>query len=246
MRILLIEDDINMSNVLMAFLRTEGFTCDNTDSGEDGIQMLKLYTYDCVLLDLMLQGGINGMETLRRIRSAKQRVSVIIISGLNGISEKVKGLSIGADDYIEKPYHSKELVARIHAVVRRSLGYEDSKIEFGRLSINLQTKTAEADGIPLKLTGKEYAMLELMMLKKGYTLTKEDFLSYLYDERYGDHPALKIIDVFACKLRAKIQQALNSDAVFIETCWGRGYMLVNPDKDQQQNQNIKKKKLALG
>jgi len=232
MRILLVEDDKNTANTLVNALRAEGFTCDTTDTGEDAIQLTRLYQYDGIVLDLMLP-DMEGMELLRRLRSTKNQTPTIILSGLNGVSEKIRGLSAGADDYMEKPCNHKELIARLHAVVRRAMGYSDSKIALGRISINLQTKTAKTDGIPLKLTSKEYSILELLMLKKGHTLSKEAFLTHLYDER-SEEPAQKIVDVFICKLRKKIQTALGTKHAYIETIWGRGYMLVNPDSEENK------------
>jgi len=238
MRILLIEDDKNTSNVIVNALRAEGFTCDTTETGEDAIQMIKLYQYDGILLDLMLP-DMEGMELLRRLRSTKNHTPIIILSALDGIAEKVRGLSAGADDYLEKPCNNKELIARLHAVVRRAMGYADSKITLGRITINLQTKTVKIDGIPLKLTSKEYAILELLMLKRGHTLSKEAFLTHLYDET-SEEPAQKIVDVFICKLRKKLQDAIGTNHNYIETIWGRGYMLVNPEQNQAED------KIAMG
>ncbi|MFA6089529.1 MAG: response regulator transcription factor, partial [Candidatus Woesearchaeota archaeon] len=199
MRILLVEDDSNTSDMIVKALRAEGFTCDITETGEDAMQLTKLYQYDGILLDLMLP-DMEGTELLRRLRSTKNQTPIIILSALDGVAEKVRGLSAGADDYVEKPCNNKELVARLHAVVRRAMGYADSKITLGRISINLQTKTAKTDGIPLKLTSKEYSILELLILKRGHTLSKEAFLTHLYDET-SEEPAQKIVDVFICKLR---------------------------------------------
>lgn len=232
MRILVIEDDKNTSDIILSSLRAEGFTCDRTESGEDAIQLTRLYDYDGIVLDLMLP-DMEGMELLRRLRSTKNRTPIIITSGLNGVAEKIRGLSAGADDYIEKPCNNKELIARLHAVIRRAMGYSDSKIQFGRLSINLQTKIAKADGIPLKLTSKEYAILELLMLKRGHTLSKEAFLTHLYDER-TEEPAQKIVDVFICKLRKKLETALGTNQIYIETIWGRGYTLINPETTTEE------------
>lgn len=237
MRILIVEDDKQASNIILNALRSEGFMCDATDLGEDALQLTKLYKYDGIILDLMLP-DMEGMEFLRRLRANKNHTPVIILSALDGIAEKVKGFNSGCDDYVAKPCNNNELIARLHAVVRRAMGYSDSTIEVGRLSINLQTRTAEIDGIPLKLTGKEYAILELLMLKKGYTLSKESFLTHLYDER-SEEPAQKIVDVFMCKLRKKLDQALGEKDSYIETIWGRGYMLVNPEKKNEEEKLAK-------
>lgn len=233
MRILLIEDDKNTTNTVLSALRAEGFMCDATDAGEDSLQMVKLFQYDVIILDLMLQ-DIDGIEVLRRLRASKNNTPIVILSALDGHVEKIQGFGCGADDYVTKPFNSNELIARLHAVVRRSMGYAESVIKVGRLSINLQTKTAEVDGMPLRLTGKEYAILELLMLRKGYTLSKEAFLSHLYDER-SEEPAQKIVDVFMCKLRKKLEQSLGAKETYIETIWGRGYMLSGPSqKDHKQ------------
>jgi two-component system cell cycle response regulator CtrA len=221
MRVLLIEDDTSTSKTLEALLRSEGFVIDSTDLGEDGLEIGKLYEYDIILLDLMLP-DMEGYEVLRRLRAAQVKTPILILSGLSDISDKVKGLGFGADDYLTKPFDKIELIARIHAIIRRSHGHSQSIITAGRLTINLQNRTASVEGKPLPLTGKEYAILELLALRKGTTLTKDAFLNHLYGGM--DEPELKIIDVFICKLRRKLSEALNDESC-IETVWGRGYVL---------------------
>ena len=220
MRVLLIEDDSATAMGIELMLRSEGFVCDVTDLGEDGLEIGKIYEHDLIILDLLLP-DIDGYEVLRRLRSAHVKTPILVLSGLSEIDHKVKGLGFGADDYLTKPFHKVELLARAHAVVRRSRGYSDSFINVGRLSINLQSRTATVDGENLNLTTKEYAILELLGLRKGATLTKEMFLNHLYGGI--DEPELKIIDVFICKLRRKITEALGENC--IETIWGRGYVL---------------------
>ena len=147
---------------------------------------------------------------------------MLILSGIGEMDSKVRALGFGADDYVTKPFHRDELVARIHAIVRRSKGHSQSVIRTGKLAVNLDAKTVEVDGARVHLTGKEYAMLELLSLRKGTTLTKEMFLNHLYGGM--DEPELKIIDVFICKLRKKLSLACGGDN-YIETVWGRGYVL---------------------
>jgi len=221
MRVLLVEDDSSTAKTVEIALRAEGFVVDTTDMGEDGIEIGRLYDYDIIILDLMLP-DMDGYEVLRRLRASHIATPILILSGLNEISDKVKGLGFGADDYLTKPFNKNELTARVQAIIRRSKGHAESIVRTGRMVVNLQAHTVEIDGRPLRLTGKEYAILELLSLRKGATLTKEMFLNHLYGGM--DEPELKIIDVFICKLRKKISDALDGDN-YIETVWGRGYVL---------------------
>jgi two-component system cell cycle response regulator CtrA len=168
---------------------------------------------------------IDGYEVLRRLRAARVKTPILILSGLSELDNKLKGLGFGADDYITKPFDKRELVARINAIVRRAKGHSQSIIRTGRLTINLDTRTVESNGAPIHLTGKEYGILELLSLRKGTTLTKEMFLNHLYGGI--DEPELKIIDVFVCKLRKKLSSACEGEN-YIETVWGRGYVLRDP------------------
>jgi two-component system cell cycle response regulator CtrA len=165
---------------------------------------------------------MSGYEVLRSLRVAKVKTPILILSGLAGIEDKVKGLGFGADDYLTKPFHKDELIARIHAIVRRSKGHAQSVIQTGDLVVNLDTKVVAMNGVRVHLTGKEYQMLELLSLRKGMTLSKEMFFNHLYGGM--DEPEFKIIDVFICKLRKKLANASNGKN-FVETVWGRGYVL---------------------
>ena len=224
MRVLLIEDDSATAQSIELMLKSESFNVYTTDLGEEGVDLAKLYDYDIILLDLNLP-DMSGFEVLRSLRVAKVKTPVLILSGLAGMQDKVRGLGLGADDYLTKPFHKDELIARIHAVVRRSKGHAQSIISTGELAVNLDTKTVRINGGNVHLTGKEYQMLELLTLRKGTTLTKEMFLNHLYGGM--DEPELKIIDVFICKLRKKLGDASNGKD-YIETIWGRGYTLREP------------------
>ena len=203
MRVLLIEDDSATAQSIELMLQSEGFNVYKTDLGEEGVDLGKIYDYDIILLDLNLP-DMSGYEVLKTLRVSKVQTPILILSGLAGIEDKVRGLGFGADDYMTKPFHKDELVARIHAIVRRSKGHAQSVIETGELKVNLDTKTVEVNGQRVHLTGKEYQMLELLSLRKGTTLTKEMFLNHLYGGM--DEPELKIIDVFICKLRKKLRR----------------------------------------
>ena len=226
MRVLLIEDDSAMARSIELMLRSDGFNVYTTDLGEEGIDLGKLYDYDIIVLDLQLP-DMSGFEVLKSLRVAKVRAPVLILSGNTIVEAKVKALGFGADDYMTKPFHKDELVARMHAVIRRSKGHSQSVITTGKLTINLDAKTVEVDGARVHLTGKEYQLLELLSLRKGTTLTKEMFLNHLYGGM--DDPDAKIIDVFICKLRKKLALACDG-AHYIETVWGRGYVLRDSER----------------
>ncbi len=228
MRVLLVEDDPTTSKSIEMMLASANLNVYSTDLGEEGIDLAKLYDYDIVLLDLNLP-DMTGHEVLRQLRLARVETPILILTGMDDTESKLKGFGFGADDYMTKPFHREELVARIHAIVRRSKGHAQSVIHTGRLSVNLDAKTVEVDGETMHLTGKEYQMLELLSLRKGTTLTKEMFLNHLYGGM--DEPELKIIDVFICKIRKKLARALDGDN-YIETVWGRGYVLREPEAVQ--------------
>jgi two-component system cell cycle response regulator CtrA len=224
MRILLVEDDPTTSRSIELMLTHANLNVYCTDMGEEGIDLAKLYDYDLILLDLNLP-DMTGHEVLRQLRLARIETPILILSGADDTDSKLKGFGFGADDYMTKPFHREELVARIHAIIRRSKGHAQSVIRTGRVTVNLDAKTVDVDGKAVHLTGKEYQMLELLSLRKGTTLTKEMFLNHLYGGM--DEPELKIIDVFICKLRKKLAEATEGQN-YIETVWGRGYVLRDP------------------
>ncbi|SNS56141.1 response regulator transcription factor CtrA [Antarctobacter heliothermus] len=234
MRILLVEDDPTTSKSIELMLSHANLNVYSTDMGEEGIDLAKLYDYDLILLDLNLP-DMNGHEVLRQLRVARIDTPILILTGEDDTQSKIKGFGFGADDYMTKPFHRDELVARIHAIIRRSKGHSQSIIRTGKISVNLDAKTVEVSGKSVHLTGKEYQMLELLSLRKGTTLTKEMFLNHLYGGM--DEPELKIIDVFICKLRKKLSEATGDDN-YIETVWGRGYVLRDPEPSQDETKAI--------
>ena len=225
MRILLVEDDPTTSRSIELMLSHANLNVYATDLGEEGIDLAKLYDYDLILLDLNLP-DMNGHDVLRQLRLARVDTPILILTGEDDTENKIKGFGFGADDYMTKPFHREELVARIHAIIRRSKGHSQSILKTGSISVNLDAKTVEVDGRTVHLTGKEYQILELLSLRKGTTLTKEMFLNHLYGGM--DEPELKIIDVFICKLRKKLSAATGNEN-HIETVWGRGYVLRDPE-----------------
>jgi two-component system cell cycle response regulator CtrA len=230
MRALVIEDDPVSARLIEQALKAENMISEPANCGEDGIELGKLYDFDIIVLDLRLP-DMEGYEVVRRLRASKVQTPILILSGRSDPTDKVKGLMGGADDYLTKPFNKAELVARIQAIVRRSKGHAESVIRTGKLLVNMDARSVEADGRRLHVTGKEYSILELLSLRKGTTLTKEMFLDHLYGGM--DEPELKIIDVFICKLRKKLAEATGGEH-YIETVWGRGYVLKDPEPFEQR------------
>ncbi|MGR1583462.1 response regulator transcription factor CtrA [Thalassobius sp. S69A] len=230
MRILLIEDDPTTSKSIEMMLTHANLNVYTTDLGEEGIDLAKLYDYDLILLDLGLP-DMDGHDVLRELRTAHVNTPIMALTGDDSTDSKLKFFGFGGDDYMTKPFHREELIARIHAIIRRSKGHSQSVIRTGKVNVNLDAKTVDVGGKTVHLTGKEYQMLELLSLRKGTTLTKEMFLNHLYGGM--DEPELKIIDVFVAKLRKKLSQATDGEN-YIDTVWGRGYRLSDPAVEEQK------------
>jgi two-component system cell cycle response regulator CtrA len=224
MRILLIEDDPVVAQSIELMLSTGPFEVETTSLGEEAVDIGKLDRHDLILLDLNLP-DMSGYDVLRVLRVAKVQTPILILSGLATIENKVKGLGFGADDYLTKPFHKDELVARIQAIMRRSARDAEPVLQCGDLIIKQQLKRAHVAGTPVPLTTREFQLLELLALRQGSTITKEMILNRMYGGI--DEPELKIIDVYICKLRKKLAAA-SGGKDYIETVWGRGYMLREP------------------
>jgi two-component system cell cycle response regulator CtrA len=235
MRVLLVEDDSVAAHAMALMLKSAHAVVDQADTAEEALELARHYEYDIVLLDLMLP-DMEGYEVVRRMRLARIETPVLILSGLSHPEAKVKGFGVGADDFITKPFDKAELLARMQAIVRRGRGFSQPVLRAGRLQLNLDSREALVDGQIANLTGKEYAILELLVLRKGMVVSKEAFLNHLYGGM--DEPEMKIIDVFICKLRRKLAQAGANH--LIGTAWGRGYMIRasahNPDPMSPQGE----------
>jgi two-component system cell cycle response regulator CtrA len=225
-RILLIEDDVAIAKSIELALAAEGIVLDLTILGEDGLEFSKMYRYDLIILDLMLP-DVNGYEILKQIRQLRIDAPILILSGLCGIEEKIKGLGCGADDYLTKPFHSQELLARIKAIIRRAKGHSAAVFKIGNLSVDCNLHLTHIDGKLIRLTAKEQILIEALAMRKGNVVSKESLLGQLYNP--VDEPGLKIIDVFICKMRKKLFNS-SGGMNYIETVWGRGYALKEGDE----------------
>lgn len=220
MRVLLADDDSTLAGMLSLALRSEGVVVDQASFGEEVLELVRHYDYDIVVLDLMLP-DVDGYEVVRRMRAGRIETPVLILSGVSRPQAKVKGLGAGADDFVTKPFDSSELRARMQAIIRRSRGLSRPVLQIRELQLDLDSKEVSVNGTRVALTAKEYAILELLALRKGFVLSKEAFLNHLYGGM--DEPEIKIVDVFVCKLRKKLAQAGLTD--LIETVWGQGYLI---------------------
>jgi two-component system cell cycle response regulator CtrA len=223
MRVLLVEDDMTAARGITMVMKSGSAVVDHADTGEEALELLRHYDYDVMILELALP-DMEGFEVLRRMRAARNNTPVVALSALARPETRVKALGMGADDVLGKPFDRAELLARIQAVVRRSKGFSQPTLRLGPVQLNLDSRDVLVHGQPVHLTGKEYAILELLVLRKGMVLTKEAFLNHLYGGM--DEPEMKIIDVFVCKLRKKL--ALAGAGNVIGTVWGRGYTVREP------------------
>ncbi len=220
MRVLLVEGNVAAAQGLTRLLQNAGFMVDHTDLGEEALEMLRHYDYDLALLDLVLP-DMDGADLVRRMRHARHPVPAVVLSDTSTAAARIRAFAAGADDVVSKPFDPTELMARVHAILRRSKGYAAPVVQVSNLQLNLDSREVTVENRPVHLTGKEYSILELLVLRKGVVLTKDAFLNHLYGGM--DEPEMKIIDVFICKLRKKLQLAGAGN--LIGTIWGRGYML---------------------
>jgi two-component system cell cycle response regulator CtrA len=220
MRVLVAEHDSLIAREISLALTAAGFMVDQTDVGDDALEMVRQFDYDVVLLDAELS-HISGVTVLQQMRNYRRGAPVIILTA--GPTPRLTTLAFGAgaDDVLATPVNPEDLVARVHALARCARGLSNAVIRIGALAIDLGSQQVTCHGEPFKLTGKEFAIFELLVLRKGTVLTRDAFMNHLYGGM--DEPELKIIDVFICKLRKKLQLAGIQDLII--NVWGRGYML---------------------
>ncbi|MCB8881879.1 response regulator transcription factor [Acidisoma cellulosilytica] len=220
MRVLLVDNDAQAASTIQRALKSNGAVLEHVETGEEAFQLAKRYDYDALVMDLMLP-DTDGYEVIRRLRWSSITVPILVLSSLTRPQAKVKAFSLGADDFLARPFDESELSARIQALVRRSKGLSHSRISLGLTMLDMESNLVTVSGQTVHLTEKEYRILELLFLRSGSIVAKESFLNHLYGG--NDEPDIKIIDVFVCKLRRKLAQAGAADV--ITTVWGRGYIV---------------------
>ncbi len=225
MRILIIEDSVRLQESIGTGMREYGFAVDISGDGEEGLWLAQTNEYDAIILDLMLP-RLDGLEVLRRLRSQGKTTHVLILTARDKVEDRVNGLQMGADDYLVKPFHFSELVARVQALVRRAYGGKNPRIEVGGLSIETNTRTAYRDGKPINLTAREYALLEFLALNRERVVSRSEIERHIYDERV--EPLSNVVDSAICLLRRKIDRP--DSPSLIQTRRGQGYILQEPPK----------------
>jgi two-component system OmpR family response regulator len=213
MRILVVEDAAPLAGLVRQGLEENGFSVDVAPDGESGLYSARNLDYDAVILDLMLP-RIDGWTVLRKLRAGK-KTPVLILTARDALADKLKGLDTGADDYLTKPFEVKELVARVRALIRRAADKPDPVIRLGAIEVDTSARTVRKGGRPVELTGKEYAVMELLALHRGELVTRTKIYDHIYDDD-GDTLS-NVVDVFVARLRKKLGKDI------VETCKGQGY-----------------------
>ena len=220
MKILLAEDEVDLNNVVTRYLKKNGYSVDSVLDGEEALDYLEYGEYDLVILDIMMP-KVDGFEVIKKLRDKGNHTSVLMLTARDSADDKVKGLDLGADDYIVKPFDFNELMARIRAVVRRKYGNSSNKLVIGDLILDTSKKSVTRAGKQIELTGKEYEVLEYLMQSKNRILSREQIKEHVWDFDYeGDS---NIIDVLIKNIRKKID--VEDGKQIIYTKRGLGYVI---------------------
>jgi len=213
MRILIIEDEPGIAKALERSLRDEGWVCDSAPDGPSGLHLARAWDYDTVILDLMLP-GIDGRTLLSRLRSEKP-TPVLVLTARDSLTDKVSLLDAGADDYLTKPFEIEELLARLRALARRSAGHPSPVIQLGEIRIDTTRRSVRRGGEQVPLTPKEFALLELLVQRRGSVVSRTEIFEHIYDE--SEDTGSNVLEVYVANLRRKLGRDL------IRTRRGEGY-----------------------
>ncbi len=224
MRVLVIEDETALRHRTAEALAAAGFVVDQATDGIEGRHMALDYPLDVAVVDLGL-AGVDGLEIIRALRGAGLRYPVLILTARGRWQDKVTGLEAGADDYLVKPFHMEELIARLHALLRRAGGWADPVLRHGRIRVDTRTEQVSVDGVPVTVTAYEYRLLAYLMHHPGEVLSKTRLMEHLYAD--DDQRDSNVIEVFMRRLRRKLDPTGTRQP--IETLRGRGYRLKDPD-----------------
>ena len=217
MKVLVVEDEKRILQFVKKGLEEAGFTIDTCENGNDGLERATSQAYDVVVLDIMLPGR-DGLSVLRQLREKKNAVPVLLLTARTALDERVEGLNLGADDYLTKPFYVEELIARLHALGRRSTGQTLTVLQTGELVVNLVTREVTHAGKDIRLTSREFELLEYLMRSPGRVFTRTQILEHVWS--YDFDPNTKLVDVHIQRLRKKLGAAGDS---LIETIRGVGY-----------------------
>ncbi|ERL03155.1 MULTISPECIES: response regulator transcription factor [Leptotrichia] len=220
MKILLAEDEVDLNNVVTRYLKKNGYSVDSVLDGEEALDYLEYGEYDLVILDIMMP-KVDGFEVIKKLRNKGNHTSILMLTARDNADDKVKGLDLGADDYIVKPFDFNELLARIRAVVRRKYGNSSNKLVIGDLILDTSEKSVTRAGKQIELTGKEYEVLEYLMQSKNRILSREQIKEHVWDFDYeGDS---NIIDVLIKNIRKKIDVEAGKQIIYTKR--GLGYVI---------------------
>ena len=224
MKVLAVEDDPKILSFIRKGLEEQGFTVEASANGDDGLQLASGSAFDAIVLDIMLPGR-DGLSILRALREQKNTVPVLLLTARSALGERVEGLELGADDYLTKPFFMEELIARIHALVRRASGEQLSVLQAGDLMVNLITREVKRGETSIELTKREFNLLELLMRSPGRVFTRTQILEHVWG--YDFDPQTNVVDVYIRRVRKKIDPT-PADSL-VETVRGVGYRLRRPE-----------------
>jgi two-component system OmpR family response regulator len=215
MRVLVVEDEPDLLRSLATALREEGYAVDTAETGDDGLYKAESWDYDAVVLDVMLP-GLDGWEILGKLRRSK-KTPVLMLTARDAVRDRVRGLDLGADDYLVKPFNLPELLARVRSIIRRGAGTPNPLVSIGLLAVDTTARSVSVDSEPVTLTAREYALIEYLVLRRGKVVSRAELYDHLFDEE--DDSLSNLLDVHVCNLRKK----LGKD--FIQTRRGHGYVI---------------------
>ncbi len=221
MRILIIEDDALLAERIQEIIEEAGHEVDHALTGEEGLSLAEMESHNVIILDMGLP-DMSGNDITKALRNASNNVPILVLSARTQLEDKLAALDLGADDFMIKPFHRDELLARLHALLRRSEGLNSHVVQIGDLQIDIRNKQLLVENKPVTLTRKEFEILELLAMRQGRPVEKSTLMNHLYGS--NDEPEIKIIDVFICTLRKKLAE-YNKGRHCIETVRGRGYAL---------------------